>query len=268
MKVIVLGDGNAGSYIFNYLSQHFDCRSFCRKDFDATSTDFNFLKKCISKDDIVINCIGILKPRIKDIGVENTYLINSVFPNKVYEICNQNDAHFIHICSDCVFKGDKGNYTEDDLTDATDIYALSKSLVKRGIIIRTSFIGANSGLMKWVLSNKNNTINGYDNCLWNGITALELAKFISQIINYKAFKEKIIHIFSDRIYSKYDLCKLINDVYNLNIKINKISAKNIEGTQINGTLDRSLKSNTHYFNYIQKFEKQLVEMKKFDDERS
>ena len=76
MKVIVLGDGNAGSYIFNYLSQHFDCRSFCRKDFDATSTDFNFLKKCISKDDIVINCIGILKPRIKEIGVENTYLIN------------------------------------------------------------------------------------------------------------------------------------------------------------------------------------------------
>ena len=57
-------------------------------------------------------------------------------------------------------------------------------------------------------------------------------------------------------------------MYNLNIKINKISAKNIEGTQINGTLDRSLKSNTHYFNYIQKFEKQLVEMKKFDDERS
>jgi len=262
MKIIVLGNGNAGSYIYSYLSKFFKCQLYTRKDFDAINTDFSFIKNTIDSNDVIINCVGILKPKILDVGIENTFLINSVFPNKLYEICKQNNAHFIHICSDCVFKGNKGNYTEDNLTDATDIYALSKSLVKNGIIIRTSFIGENSGLLKWLISNKNNVIDGYDNCLWNGITALELAKFIEKIINFKLFNEKIIHIFSDKIYSKYKLCELINKVYNLNIKINKVSAKTIEGTKIDNVLDRSLNSNKHYFNLINNsLEKQLMEIK-------
>ena len=149
MKIIVLGNGNAGSYVYSYLSKSFKCKLFTRKDFDAINTDFSFIKNAIDSDDVIINCVGILKPKISSVGIENTFLINSVFPNKLYEICKHNNAHFIHICSDCVFKGDKGNYTEDSLTDATDIYALSKSLVKNGIIIRTSFVGENSGLLKW-----------------------------------------------------------------------------------------------------------------------
>ena len=95
-------------------------------------------------------------------------------------------------------------------------------MVKKGIIIRTSFIGEYSGLLKWIISNKNNIIDGYNNCIWNGITALELAKFIKKIINLKLLDEKIIHIFSNKKYSKYELCKLINKIYNLNISMNYI----------------------------------------------
>jgi dTDP-4-dehydrorhamnose reductase len=264
MKIIVLGNGNAGSYIYSYLSKYFECKLFSRIDFDAIYTDFNFIKNIINSDDIVINCVGILKPKISHIGIENTFLINSVFPNKLYEICKLNNAHFVHICSDCVFKGDKGNYTENSLTDATDTYAQSKSLVKKGIIIRTSFIGEYSGLLKWVISNKNNVINGYDNCIWNGITTLELAKFIKKIINLKLLDEKVIHIFSNKKYSKYELCKLINKIYNLNLKINKISAKDIEGTKINKLLDRSLKSNLKFYNLIEgNLEKQIKEIKSY-----
>ena len=65
-----------------------------------------------------------------------------------------------------------------------------------------------------------------------------------------------------KIYSKYELCKLINKVYNLNIKVNKLSAKTIEGTKINNVLDRSLNSNKQYFNLINNdFEKQLIDIK-------
>ena len=262
MKIIVLGNGNAGSYIYSYLSKYFECKLFSRINFDAIDTNFNFIKDIIDSNDIVINCVGILKPKISNIGIENTFKINTVFPNKLYKICKQNNAHFIHICSDCVFKGDKGNYTENSLTDASDTYALSKSLVKKGIIIRTSFIGEYSGLLKWVISNKNNVIDGYDNCIWNGITALELAKFIKKIINLNFLDEKIIHIFSNKKYSKYELCKLINKIYNLNLKINKISAKNIEGTKIDKLLDRSLSSNLKFYNLINgNLKKQIEEIK-------
>ena len=85
---------------------------------------------------------------------------------------------------------------------------------------------------------------------------------IEKLIKFRLFNEKIIHIFSNKIYSKYELCKLINKVYNLNIKVNKLSAKTIEGTKINNVLDRSLNSNKQYFNLINNdLEKQLIDIK-------
>ena len=266
MKVIVLGNGNAGSYIYKYISQYRECICLNRKHFNAIDNNYSFLS-FIDEGDVVINCVGILKPKIKKVGIENTFLINSVFPNKVYEFCKQKNAHFFHICSDCVFKGDIGNYTEDDIRDATDIYALSKSLVNNGIILRTSFIGSNSGLLKWVLSNKNGEIDGYDNCFWNGITALQLARVIYSFILNDFFKENTYHIACENVISKYELCLLINDIYNLNIKINKKSANCIEGTKINGILDRSLKS-LKLIVHLPYIKNQLIDMKKFDNENS
>lgn len=262
MKIIVLGNGNAGSYIYGYLSKYFQCKLFSRKDFNAINTDFSFIKNSLNSDDVVINCVGILKPKISDVGVENTFLINSVFPNKLYDICKQNNTHFIHICSDCVFNGKKGNYTEDSLTDASDVYAVSKKLVKRGTIIRTSFIGQYSGLLKWLLENKNKKIEGYDNCIWNGVTALELAKYIKNIITNNNFWDGIKHLHSPNKISKYNLCKLITKIYSLNIKVEKTITKSIEGQKVNKVLDRSLL--TKFDLNIKPLEIQLNELKEFD----
>ena len=263
MKVIVLGNGNAGSYIYKFLSKSLNCILFTKNDFNALTTNFNFLK-ILSPGDIVINCVGILKPKINEIGIEKTFLINSIFPNNLNKICITKNCHFIHICSDCVFLGDKGNYNEDDKTDGKDVYAISKKLVKSGTIIRTSFIGKHSGLLKWVLENKNKTIEGYDNCIWNGVTALELAKFIKKNILNNTLWNGIKHLHSPETISKYNLCKLINKVYSLNINVKKVLASSIENQKINKILDRSLSSK--YDLNIIPLEKQLKEMKIFDNE--
>lgn len=262
MKIIVLGNGNAGSYIYSYLSKYFQCKLFSRKDFNAINTDFSFIENSLNADDVVINCVGILKPKISDVGVENTFLINSVFPNKLYKICKQNNAHFIHICSDCVFNGKQGNYTEDSLTDASDVYAVSKKLVKRGTIIRTSFIGQYSGLLKWLFENKDKKIEGYDNCIWNGVTALELAKYIKNIIANNNFWDGIKHLHSPDKISKYNLCKLITKIYSLNIKVKKTITNSIEGQKVNKVLDRSLA--TKFDLNVKPLEIQLNELKEFD----
>jgi dTDP-4-dehydrorhamnose reductase len=262
MKIIVLGNGNAGRYIYKFLSQSFNCYTFDRKKFDATATNFNFLTSILNPSDVVINCVGILKPKIKEVGVEKTFIINSSFPNSLNEICKKYNAHFIHICSDCVFEGKKGNYSEDDKTDATDVYALSKKLVKRGTIIRTSFIGQYSGLLKWLLENKGNKIQGYNNCIWNGVTTLELAKYIKNIISNNSFWDGVRHLHSPEKISKYNLCKLISKIYSLNIIVEKTLTDSIEGQKVNRVLDRSL--TTKYDLNIKPLEIQLNELKEFD----
>ena len=273
MKIIVLGStGMAGRYISSYLKQYFKVIELNRNHFDALNVDVDYFDKIINQNDVVINCVGILKPYIDTIGITETHIINTTFPNLLNGICKQNDARFIHICSDCVFKGDKGNYSEIDKCDATDIYAITKKRVVNGTIIRTSFIGNDLnddgvGLMKWLTNNQNKTIDGYVNCLWNGITALELSKQIYKIILHENFWGGVRHIFSPKIISKYELCNLITDIYNLNIKVNKLKAQNIEGTIIKKYLDRSLCS-IHGSMVKRSFETQLIEMKKFDDEYS
>ena len=269
MKIIVLGStGMAGRYISSYLKQYFKVVELNRNHFDALNADVNYFDEIVNQNDVVINCVGILKPYIDTVGINETHIINTTFPVILNNICKHNDARFIHICSDCVFKGDKGNYSEVDKCDATDVYAITKKRVINGTIIRTSFIGNDLndngvGLMKWIINNQNKTIDGYVNCLWNGITALELAKQIYKIILHEKFWNGVRHIFSPTIISKYEICNLINKTYNLNITINKQNAYIIEGTVITNCLDRSLCS--LYTNPVTcNFETQLEELKKYD----
>ena len=271
MKIIVLGStGMAGRYISSYLKQYFKVVELNRNHFDALNVDINYFNKIINQNDVVINCVGILKPYIDNVGIAETHIINTTFPIILNNICKHNDARFIHICSDCVFKGDKGNYSEVDKCDATDVYAITKKRVINGTIIRTSFIGNDlnndgAGLMRWILNNQNKTIDGYVNCLWNGITALELAKQIFKIILYENFWNGVRHIFSSKVISKYEICKLINKVYDLNITINKQNAHIIEGTKITGILNRSLCS-IYNKPVTRSFETQLEELKKYDSQ--
>ena len=139
----------------------------------------------------------------------------------------ENKFKFIHITTDCVYDGSKGKYSENDIHTTKNIYGITKSLgePEEATIIRTSIIGEEltnkKSLIEWIKSNKNGEINGYINHYWNGVTCLTLANFIKNIIDNNNFWKGVKHVFSEDIVSKYDLCYYINEIYNLNIKINK-----------------------------------------------
>ena len=228
-----------------YATEYLNAEGLCRDDFDArTNFPMNF-----TKNDIVVNCVGILKPFIDKVGIADTIRINSVFPQAVSDACKSSGAKFIHICSDCVFSGTKGMYVESDICDSTDIYAKTKSIhPEYGTIIRSSIIGEDSnsdgcGFIKWVFDSTGKQIIGYDNCMWNGVTCLQLIKVIKHMIDNNIWWNGVRHIYSPEAVSKYELCLLVKDLYNLDIEITKGIAKNISGTPIKDVLDRTLSTN-------------------------
>ena len=79
--------------------------------------------------------------------------------------------------------------------------------------------------MEWIISNKDGEINGYDNHLWNGVTCLTLAKIIKDMIDNNMYWKGVRHIYSPDIVSKYELCQYVNEIYGLNININKVNDK-------------------------------------------
>ena len=82
----------------------------------------------VVRPEAVINCIGIIKqlPAAKDPILSLT--VNSLLPHRLHRLCLACGARLIHFSTDCVFSGRKGKYTEDDPSDALDLYGRSKFL--------------------------------------------------------------------------------------------------------------------------------------------
>lgn len=262
MKTIVFGSsGMLGHYVCSLLSQTKEVIPLTRKDYDLVNLTCqsldNFLQSLnLDKDSIIINCAGII-PQTKNENVREYIKVNSLFPVILSMICHNRKWRFIHITTDCVFSGSKGNYDEDSEHDETNIYGVTKSLgeIGYGTIIRTSIIGeeihSKRSLLEWVKSNKNGEIDGYINHFWNGVTCLQLAKIINQMIDECLFWEGVKHIFSSNCLSKYKLVKTINDIYDLNIKINPIEKK---------YCDKTITTKKDIFS-IPNLENQILEMK-------
>lgn len=192
--------------------------------------------KIQGKFDYVINCIGILKPNVGN-NISHTIFINALYPHLLANWCEENQARLIHISSDCVYTGHKGQYVETDVHDALDIYAKTKSLGEssKAMTIRTSVIGEeihnHSSLIDWTKSMAGKQVNGYTNHYWNGITTKQYAKVCEQIISEGMFDPGIHHVFSTTL-NKYEMLREFNDKWNLSLDIQQFETEKL--------VDRSL----------------------------
>jgi dTDP-4-dehydrorhamnose reductase len=192
------------------------------------AADFDTVARAIAdvKPEVVINCIGIIKQlkAAKDPIVSLS--VNSLFPHRLAILCRAAGARMIHISTDCVFSGRKGMYAEDDVSDAEDLYGRTKYLGEVGypgcLTIRTSIIGRElhsaSGLIDWFLSNRGGKVRGFRKAIYTGFTTLALAKIIARIIIDHPELSGLWQISSDPI-NKYDLLKLVNEIYRAGIEI-------------------------------------------------
>jgi dTDP-4-dehydrorhamnose reductase len=253
MTIYIFGaNGMLGTYMKTYLkSQNKTCICFTRDDLNVSTVTYNklenlFGKYTINDNDVLINCIGIIpqSKNINDTSSRNYFLINSLFPNMLSTIASLNKMKFIHVTTDCVFSGSKGNYVETDEHDETNNYGISKSLGELGYnttVIRTSIIGEELknkySLLEWVKKHNNTALNGYTNHHWNGVTCLQLAKIINKMINENIWWNGVRHIFSPTSVTKYELVKMINDTYELNNTIESMETENTVNKTLNSIYD-------------------------------
>lgn len=233
MKLIIFGaHGMLGNYLVSYLQEYYTVIKLTRQDYDVMVDNNNnnletlLLKHGINNETVIINAIGAI-PQDCNINERMYIKINTLFPFRLAEITNKYGAHLIHSTTDCVFDGLRGDYLETDTHNATSLYGITKSLgePEHCTIIRTSIIGEEQyhkrSLLEWLRSRKpTDNINGYINHYWNGITCLQYAKVVHAIISQNLFWNGVRHIISPHSVSKYELLKIINEVYDLQLTIN------------------------------------------------
>lgn len=176
--------------------------------------------------DVLVNCIGIIKSRKEANNRLLSVWVNSLFPHQLYQVCSRKGVRLIHISTDCVFSGRRGNYREEDPSDAEDIYGKTKYLgevnEQGALTVRTSLVGrelsGSTSLVEWFLSNRGGNVNGFTNAIFSGFPTLHFSRIIGDIIVNHPNLSGLYHISSDPI-SKFELLKLIDEKMGLDIDI-------------------------------------------------
>ncbi|WP_456318540.1 dTDP-4-dehydrorhamnose reductase family protein [Priestia megaterium] len=269
MKILILGGkGMAGHVITNYFKKKSEYTVFyTSRDLNDTDsiyvdvTNLTKLEELIEtiKPDITINCIGILNEHATN-NNKLAFQVNSLLPHQLVKLTERCQGKLIHISTDCVFSGNKGDYTENDIPDGTSVYAQSKQLgeiiSKKHLTIRTSIIGPELkedgiGLFLWFMQ-QTGVIKGYEKVWWNGVTTLELAKAIEVMINQDI--TGLYHLSAEEKISKFGLLRLIQEVFH------KSDVDIIPDSQI--VLDRTIKSTRKDFQYkTPSYKQMLIELK-------
>lgn len=175
---------------------------------------------------LIFNAVGIIKQLPSSKNVVTTLNINSIFPHKLAKICERMDAKLINISTDCVFDGKAGNYSENDIAGAIDLYGKSKNFGEvvegNALTLRTSIIGrelnTSHSLVEWFLSNRNGKVKGFVNAIYSGFPTIILADIIADLIENHHNLTGLYHVSAEPI-NKYDLLQIINKAYRTNIQI-------------------------------------------------
>ncbi len=236
-SVLVLGStGLIGHQVYNYLYKSSDYEMFniaYRKNLNSETiildarNESEFLKKIeVLQPDIIINCIGILIDGANT-DPENAIFLNSYMPHRLKKLSDNIGSKLIHISTDCVFSGKKGQYIESDEKDGESTYAKTKGLGEIvdnvHLTLRTSVVGPElkengEELFHWFMTQKNE-IYGYTQAIWSGVTTLELAKAVKWAIDTE--QTGLYHITNNKCINKFDLLSLFKRETMKNITITK-----------------------------------------------
>lgn len=245
MKVLVIGaSGMIGSTVLRVMSEKKDWQvsgtvrnGDAKKHFPAHIAERivdgvdvehpDALAKVLDalRPDVVINCAGLTKhkPEAEDPLV--SIPINTLMPHRLAGLCKLAGARLIHVSTDCVFSGERGNYTEEDFADARDVYGKSKVLGEviypHTVTLRTSTIGhefeTKYGLLEWFLSQEGRC-KGYNRAVFSGLPTVVFAEVVRDVVIPNLELSGLYHVAAQPI-NKFDLIKLIAKEYGKQIEI-------------------------------------------------
>jgi len=244
MRILILGgDGMLGHRLLLHLRRRHEVRvtlhgtlpEYVRYGlFDASNTfggiDIRAHERIehvasVFRPEAIINATGIVKQRAESTESIASIEVNALLPHRLALLCGDKGIRLIHMSTDCVFSGKAGNYTEEDVADADDLYGRTKLLgeVHKApcLTFRTSIIGRElsrkTGLLEWFLAQKN-SIKGFRNAIFSGFTTIEMARIIERVLVDYPKASGLYHVSSVPI-SKYDLLLLVKNKLGLATEI-------------------------------------------------
>lgn len=236
MRILILGgDGMLGHQLLKSLASRHEVKVTLRQDLDAyhryqffgaansyAGIDVRSLELLTEvfadfQPQAVINAVGIVKQRPTAKESIPSLEVNSLLPHRLSILCKAVGARLLHMSTDCVFSGRKGNYLESDPADAEDLYGRSKYLGEvhdeHCLTLRTSIIGRElsrkKSLLEWFLAQAG-TVKGFSKAIYTGFTTLEMSRIVENLLVNHPDASGVYQVSSDPI-NKFELLLLLRE---------------------------------------------------------
>jgi dTDP-4-dehydrorhamnose reductase len=169
-----------------------------------------------ARPEAIIHCAAIASINAAEQQPELTQKLNAEVPGKLAAAAKSWGVPFVHISTDAVFDGVRGNYRETDPTGPLSIYGRAKLAGEQAVwaanpaavIARTVFYG-------WSLSGRRSLaeyffnqlragepLNGFTDTLFCPLYVEDLAQALLEMIEKRL--SGVYHVFSPEHLSKYD----------------------------------------------------------------
>ena len=267
-KVLITGsNGLLGQSLLNLLLQEKDKYTVFgfsrgknrsgREDFIYISIDITeekLLKKEIKKikPDFIINTAAMTNVDDCESHKEICDIINIDVVKWLIEVSEEQKTHLIHISTDFIFDGKKGNYKETDIPNPLSYYGLSKlkseelllnskikyTILRTILVYGKVFDMSRSNIVLWVckMLKEGKEITIVNDQFRTPTYVEDLAMACKISIDKKALG--IFNIASNKLLSIYEIAQQIADVFNLNKKL----IKPISTSTLNQTAARPAKT--------------------------
>ncbi len=254
---------------------------FCR------NYNLNIMKKedmdIIEKEmpDLLINCVALTNVDYCEDHYDESKIINAEGARNLAEICKKNNIYFIHISTDGIFDGKKGNYSEEDMPNPINVYGKTKLLAEKFVketggkyaIIRTNIYGWNHeekfSLAEMILDKlrKKEKLKGFRDTFFSPILTTNLGRAILEL--YEKNYQGIINIAGSETDSKLDFAKKIAQIFGENESL--IESISIDDFKLRAKRPKNLSLNVNKARKILKtrllnVEEGLKEFKDLEDE--
>lgn len=185
------------------------------------------------KPDVIIHCAAIANIDQCENMPDLAQKINAEVPGEFAKISKEKGIRLVHISTDAVYDGQKGNYTETDATNPLSVYAKTKLNAEKfvstendhAIIARVNFYG-------WSLSGKRSLSEFFFNNLFNGkeimgftdvyfcpLLVNDLVDLLLEMIQKNLYG--LYNVVSSTSLTKYDFGVAIANYFGLNSELIK-----------------------------------------------
>lgn len=175
----------------------------------------------------VINCAALANLEACEANPALAKKLNSELPEKLANYVAKGGARLVHISTDAVFDGTRGNYTEEDKPNPLSVYARSKldgeqavqhanpdAVIARVNIYGWSLSGRRS-LAEWFVNNLSaeNSIMGFTDVYFCPLHVKHLAKILLLMLEREL--KGMYHVVSSECCSKFDFGRRLAGLFSL-----------------------------------------------------